>query len=136
MFGRFPLLTGDGRLPNGKVTTKMSIGDFFKKIGQWFKDMFTSDEAKARLAQVQSILPAVLQVVKTIAAMTPTRVDDEIIIAFEFFGVPLLAPTVPVEDKLRKLAQDVVTKTLPNVPLNVLNLAIELAVVSIKSSKK
>jgi hypothetical protein len=104
-----------------------SILGLLKKIGHFF----VSDRAQKLVREVGEILPVALTVVKHITSLTPTRVDDEVVKAFEMFGVPLVAgyPQNP-ELALRELASAVVKEKVPTAAQSVVNAAIELAVVA------
>lgn len=99
--------------------------------------IFKSDKAKHDFEVVAALVPKVLPIITTIATLTPTRTDDEIVNAFSHFGVPFLA--VGVTDPgaaLLQLATTVVAeKVAPGTAKNIIQSAISLAVTGMKADK-
>lgn len=113
-----------------------AIKAFFARIVSFF----TSDKLQHRLSQAYDILETVLPIVEQIAAITPTRADDEIVALAHQFLVPF--PERPMTEAqkaeyLRNTAVIAVRRTLTKfVPDSVIGLAVELAVNVVKAGKE
>lgn len=86
---------------------------------------------------LQDITKKALPIVEVIAALTPTRVDDEIIALFKLYALPNLDKwlQIPIEQRgvvLLEVAVSQLQKHFPNVPIFMLKAAIEMAVVKFK----
>jgi hypothetical protein len=111
---------------------------FLKTIIQKIVGFFSSRNAQAALERAAALVPQALPIVKQIAALTPTRTDDEIVAAFEKFGVPCAQQylSTPIASRgyvLLQLATAVLAAQFPSVATNVLNTAIQLAVTGAKA---
>lgn len=110
------------------------IGGFFTKVFTWF----TSDAAQRVAEKIQQYCMAALPVVEFIAAMTPTRIDDEIIALCKRFGLSnldkyLALPQDERGEALMAAAISELQKRFPNAPLSQLRAGIEYAVVISKA---
>ena len=105
------------------------IGSLFHKL----HDIFAGDKARAAFDRVLSISQLALPIVKEIAAITPNRTDDEIVAAYEKYGVPLLKGSPA--DLLRWLVAHVLRQQGEDAPNNEVNAGIELAVVAHKNGE-
>lgn len=106
---------------------------FFAAIGRIFKALFrkeTLDAIEKYVAQAENI-------VATIALLTPTRVDDEILAAYRALKAEgIWNPNLSTADKLRALAVYALRQAFPNARDSHLNLAVETAVVAIKDAQE
>lgn len=107
--------------------------NIFKRIISSVVHFVTSGKAEKALNQAAELAPKLLWVVKAIAEMTPNRTDDEIVAAYEKYGLPAAQAVLnlPPERKglaLLTIATDVAAVMFPSVPTKVLQTAIQLAV--------
>jgi len=111
-------------------------------IKNWFSKLlvfFRSGKAEAAFNTVADLIPKVLPIVQMIAALTPTKADDEILNAFSEYGIPAnLAQirTTPADQRgylLLQLATQIASKRFPGIATNILNSAVQLAVTGIKA---
>lgn len=108
----------------------------FKSIWGWVAKYFTSAQAEKTLKLACAYVERALPIIETIAAITPTRTDDELIALFKRFALPGIEAwlTVPVAergDALREVARTVLAREVElGTPQRVLNAAIELAYLS------
>jgi hypothetical protein len=112
---------------------------FLKTIIQKILSFFTSSKAQAALERAAELVPFALPIVKQIAALTPTRADDEIVAAFDKFAVPgaqqyLATPVAQRGYVLLQLATAALALQFPGLATNVLNTAVQLAVTGVKAS--
>lgn len=103
------------------------IGKFF---GTVFR-LFTGGATKAARV-IQKVTEEALPVVEAIAALTPTRTDDELVAAFRRFGVPLAKwwLTVPQDERggaLLELATQVLLQKFPTGPIHQIQAGVQLA---------
>jgi hypothetical protein len=94
--------------------------------------------AERAFGKVAEIVPRALPIVDAIAALTPTRADDEILAAFQHFGVPLLlrVEETPAEKRgllLFDLATGVLGKRYPGTATNLIQSAVQIAVTAHKA---
>jgi hypothetical protein len=110
----------------------MSISSFFHAVA----NIFRSDKAKRAFELASQIVPVALPIVEQIAALTPNRTDDEILAAFEHFGMPAIpAGIADPGAALLALATAVVGEKMPpGTPKSILQLGIQAAVTGMKSS--
>jgi energy-coupling factor transporter transmembrane protein EcfT len=106
---------------------------WIKKVLAGVASLFTSGKAQAAFDTALKYVPRAIEISKAIAALTPTRADDEIIAAFERYAVPFMPAylSMPVSKRgylLLSLATDVLAREAPGVATNVLNTAVQLAV--------
>jgi hypothetical protein len=111
---------------------------FLRTIIQKIVGFFSSHRAQAALEKAAELVPQALPVVRRIAALTPNRTDDEIVAAFEKYGVPcaqqyLATPVAARGYVLLQLATAVLAAQFPGVATNVLNTAVQLAVTGNKA---
>ena len=104
-----------------------------RNIIQKIASFFSSGKAEAALNQAAVLVPKAAPIVKEIAALTPNRTDDEIVAAFERFGVGgaatyLSTPPARRGYVLLQLATEALASEFPGVATNVLNTAVQLAV--------
>lgn len=112
--------------------------NFVKSFLSRIVGIFKSGKAEKAFNAVADLVPRAQPIVETIAALTPTKADDEIVAAYNRFGVPLLKQidTTPAEDRgylLLGLATQVLSKRYPGVATNILQSAIQLAVTAYKA---
>lgn len=115
---------------------------------QWLVNFFRSDRAQQVFKLVQDLMLVALPIVKQIAAMTPTRSDDEIVQVIERYGLKITEWSgflnIPMEDRgvvLRDIAVEVLRRTIVNslkpewqdVPQNVVDSSVQLAVTVMKA---
>lgn len=85
------------------------------------------------LRKTEPYLPEVYDWVRTLAQLTPTRTDDEIMRAADAFGVPLLLrPDVDRSAMLAEIVLAVARRKWPDVPERALRRAIEVAYGGVK----
>lgn len=109
----------------------MSLSSFFHHIIEFFK----SDKAKHAFGEVSKIVPIALVIVKRIAELTPNRTDDEIVAAFEHYGIPTIdRGKLDPGAALLELATKVVADRLPpGTAKNLIQTAIQIAVTGSKA---
>lgn len=105
--------------------------NFFKKVLGWL----TGGATKAA-SLVQRIATDAMPIIREIAALTPTRVDDEIVALFDRYAVPNADKwlALPVEDRgaaLLHVATSEMEKRWPT-QTHVLQLAIQLALTQLR----
>ena len=112
---------------------------FLKSVIQKIVSFFTSGKAEAAFNAAADLVPKALPIIREIAALTPTRKDDEILAAFDKFNVaPDVAqiratPSAKRGYLLLQLATDVLAAQLPGIATNILNTAVQLAVTGMKA---
>ena len=98
--------------------------EFFKKIGNLLKKLFSKDFR----ALVEDLAEMALPFVEAIAAATPNRTDDEIVAIYKQYRQEgLYDPSKPVDLLLRDLAVALLRDFAPGAAGRILNLAVELA---------
>lgn len=111
----------------------MKFLSFFKNIWKWA----TGDKVRNALAKVDKLVEVALPIVKEIAALTPTRIDDEIIALLEKYRLPVDAYIALPSDQrgaaLMAAATEEMKRLYPNLPINQLQSAIQLAVTILKN---
>lgn len=109
---------------------------WLRSIGNFFKSLFNPQTAAAIQRGLEAAAPYIgpaLEVVKLIAAVTPTRADDEIVKLIERYVSPVvLTPEADRAEVLRKIAVAELEKRFPGVAERVLNRAIEIAYGALK----
>lgn len=111
------------------------IKSLFSKI----LNFFTGGQAEKAFNAVADLVPKVLPIVQMVAAITPTRADDEIIAAFQTYGVAenvALIRATPTDQRgglLMQLATTVASRQWPGLATNILQSAIQLAVTGLKA---
>ncbi len=110
----------------------MSISSFFQNL----LHKFESPKAKHAFETAGQIVNVALPYVEAIASMTPNRTDDEIVKAFEHFGVPLIAGGITDPGAaLLSLATSVVSEKVPaGTAKNIIQLGIQAAVTGMKAT--
>ena len=103
-------------------------------------DFFRSPRVKNALDRVATLAQTALPIVETIASLTPTRVDDEIIAAYKHFGVPFVDAELSGDPKrigtaLLNLGTVVLARQAPGTSTSLLQTAVQLAVTVLKASK-
>ena len=110
---------------------------FLKKIFEWFK----SPAVRRAFEQAAELVPVVLPIVKQVAVMTPTRVDDELVELAERCGVPALAEAwtkLPGDERGVALFQAVVllaSQVLPGISGKIVSLAVQMAYTAWQTDK-
>lgn len=121
------------------------MANIFSRLLSGIKRLFTKEslyKIDAVLSEAEQIMPLAYQIAFTLAALTPTRTDDELIAAAQQitggeFKVADLLRNHSSGDVLRAIAKFALQKHLrTDVKSNVLNLAIEAAVAALEGSKK
>lgn len=80
------------------------------------------------LKKVEPYLPTIYDYVRTVAQLTPTRSDDEIMKVADLFGVPLLLePGADKGEVLAGIVLEAARRKWPDVPERVLRRAVEVA---------
>jgi hypothetical protein len=110
-----------------------SLAHFFTSI----KDFFSKPSVAAAFDKALSLVPEAIPVVEQIAALTPTRTDDEIIAAFKHFFIPLDTALLAVPQDQRgmllfNLAVAAVQKLVPAGASSIIGLAVQAAVTALK----
>jgi hypothetical protein len=104
------------------------IKSFFNRLVK----LFSNETAEALLSILEFLSPYVNKaypIVKKIAELTPTRIDDEILVAYDYFGFKdVFDPNIDKVEALRNLARLVLKKESKEpIKDHVVNTAIELA---------
>lgn len=110
--------------------------NWLKSIAKFFKALFSPETAAAIQKGIETAAPYIkqaLEVVKVIAALTPTRADDEILALLEKYGLPaILEPGANRAEILRQVALAELQKKYPGISDRTLNRAIEIALGAVK----
>ena len=112
---------------------------FLKNVIQKIVSFFASGKAEAALNVAADLVPKALPIVREIAALTPTRADDEILAAFDKFNVPAdlaqirATPGAQRGYLLLQLASAALGIRFPGVATNILNTAVQFAVTGLKA---
>ena len=109
----------------------------FSKLADWF----SSPSGQRTLNRIAELAQAALPIVETVAALTPTRADDEIIKVYKYYGLPVVESWLadPPADRglaLLDLATNVVQKRFPSVPTRLVQAGVQMAYVQFRESKE
>lgn len=109
---------------------------------KWFLKLFSYFKGRAAddVARALEISKSALPIVQLIAALTPTRMDDEIIALFQRFAVPNVEAwlRLPMEERGRALMQVAaleLKRRTPEATGRIIDLAIQFAVVQMRSQE-
>ena len=96
-----------------------------------------SDKADKIAKYLQDLMLQALPIVKLVASLTPTRIDDELIALFERFALPGVEEflKLPIDQRgkaLFEVAVKEMQKKYPNLPLTVIHKAVQDAVLYYK----
>lgn len=112
------------------------LKNIISKVAAWF----SSDKARKALETAASLVSLAAPIVESIAALTPNRTDDEVIAAYNKYGVPLTTAinnNTGINNALLNLATSVLRANLPankaEIATNILNTAVQLAVTATKA---
>jgi hypothetical protein len=112
------------------------------KVLNWFKQLWKwamNDHTIAVLRRVDDMIGLAMPIVKQIAALTPTMADDEIVALLDKFQVKVgYWLQLPPSDRgpvLFQVATAEMQRRYPDVPINQLQSAIQLAVTVMKANK-
>lgn len=106
-----------------------------KRLLGFFKGIFSKDSRTALVEAFETIkpfMPAVFDVVKVAAALTPNKTDDEIVRLSLALGVPELWGDRSKEEVIRSMVAAAVKRALPGLPDVVINSTIEAAYLAVK----
>lgn len=115
------------------------LRNFFDRIAAWFG----SPQVKHTFEQVAGLVSMATPIVAAIAALTPNRTDDEIMAAYQRYGVPLTTvfqagDQTAIGNALLNLATSLLRAKLGDqqgaVATNLLQTAIQIAVTALKAS--
>jgi hypothetical protein len=126
------------RLDVGHLVFKVKVLDKIKSAITTVARLFGSDKVQGALERAAALVPIALPIVQSIAWLTPTGADDEMVTLFARYGVPEIEKflALPREDRglaLLKVATDLVARRAPGVPTHILNTAVQFAVVAEKN---
>ena len=101
----------------------------FKAVRRWFSERAMSDIERAA-----ALVGPAIQIVAVVAALTPTRSDDELIELFRHYAVPgvdawLALPPADRGRALMTVAARELKRLTPDVGDRIIDLAVQLAVV-------
>lgn len=122
----------------------MNWAKLFSGVGGFFKRLFGDGAASYVniLEDISKPVSLVFPFVKKIAELTPNKTDDQILAAYEHFGMAELFSSEVGVDKntaIRNLAKNLLIKTQSAVsaplPNYLINLAIEFAYAKFKKEK-
>jgi hypothetical protein len=107
----------------------------------WFKKAWafvTGDRAKAALHRIDGMIEVALPIVREVAALTPTRSDDEIVALFEKYRISVKG-WLGLDDAskgaaLLQAASSKLQEYYPNVPWSQVQAAAQLAYVVAKNN--
>jgi hypothetical protein len=107
--------------------------NFLKRIWGVLRSIITSPKADAIARKINDLVPVVLPIVKTIAQLTPTRADDEIVALCEKYSLPVLGfyLATPVEERggvLLNIAAKIAKKFAPDSADHIIDSAVQFAV--------
>ena len=114
------------------------MANIFSSILHWFQG--SHPKVQAALDQAAHIAQVALPIVEQIAALTPTRTDDEIIAAYKHFAVPVIDAQVSggiggAGAALLSLGTAVVQAQFPGLPVSLVQTGVQLAVTAYKAQK-
>ncbi len=101
---------------------------------------FVAGRASSDLAVAIGLVKTALPVVRQVAALTPTRADDELIRLFDQYAVPgveawLSLPTAQRGRALMHVAATQLKRVVPDRIDRIIDLAVQLAVVESRQAK-
>lgn len=110
----------------------MKVPGWIRSLFSTVKGYFVSGRAAQHVDNVVNLIPIATTVVKTIAALTPTRTDDEIINLFQTYGLPkvelwLALPHNKRGPALMETALVELQRIAPDLDREVLRLALQSA---------
>lgn len=113
------------------------LKNLFSSVNGFFQKLFTPETAAGFIKLLELVSPyvnAAYPVVKKVAELTPTKLDDQIIAAYENFNMrDLFDPNKSKELALRDLVKEVLKRQLTQPAQDsMLNTAIELAYSKLK----
>ena len=105
---------------------------WLKRIWEWLRRLFRPDFGERIQRGLEAAAPYIeraYEVVALIAALTPTRADDEILEAARRLGIIefFVDPLADRGEILRRLALEALKRLFPQAPERQLNRAIEVA---------
>jgi hypothetical protein len=117
-----------------------ALGGAFKRLAALVSDLFTTEAGQQNIEKALGLAKLLLPMVERLAEATPTRVDDELIALFKSHGVPEVEKflAMPIQDRgiaLLYAGRFIAAATFPMVPRWLLDSAVQLAVLQIKSAK-
>jgi len=109
---------------------------WFRAIRKWFTANAVNDASMAA-----DLAKKAIPIVRIVARLTPTRVDDEIVRLFETFGIPKIDAwlELPIESRGRALfhaAAHELKRWAPGTVDRVIDLAVQMAVVEVKAAEQ
>ena len=107
----------------------------WSSIGRFFSRLFGSELGSKMMTGVRATeqyLPEIYQVVKWLAQMTPTRSDDEILLAAEKFGAVRAIAGRRGGEALAAIVVAWAARKWPDAPERRIRRAIELALAALK----
>lgn len=111
----------------------MKVLGFFKKLWRFV----TGDKLKGILQRIDNMVGVALPIVEEVAALTPTRSDDEIVALFKRFRITVEGWLGLPQDQrgaaLLHAATSEIGKLYPNVPVSQIQTAVQLAVTVMKA---
>ena len=112
------------------------ITDLFNRVNSFFKKIFSPEFAGAIAGVLEDLAPlvnAAYPIVKQLAALTPTMLDDGLVALYERYGIKDLFDENKSKDiALRDLSKELVRQNFPDVSESSLNTAVELAYKTLK----
>ena len=67
----------------------MAIPNFFKKIGGFFANLFSSKKFNQAVSQISGLAQAAFPIVELVAQVSPTKVDDLLVAAAKNLGLSI-----------------------------------------------
>lgn len=113
----------------------MRVLNWFKSLWRWAMN----DHTISVLKRVDDMIGIAMPIVKQIAALTPTRSDDEIVALLEKFHIKLSYwLQIPPSERgpvLLHVATNEMQKRYPEAPINQIQSAVQLAVTVMKANQ-
>lgn len=125
-----------------KQTTVNKFKSFFENIAHHVAAAFQwlgSDKAKAAFDQAATVVEHAAPIVQTIGELVPTGAIGEVADAYLKFGVPFAEEEIQsgpyaVGNSLLNLATGEVKKLFPNIPINIIQTGVQMAVTAYRAN--
>lgn len=133
----------DRRDREGKVLQAMNI---LKKFFRAIANLFSTPEGRQRIEKALSatyeLVQVAMPIVQLVAALTPTRADDEIVALIYKYALPVAIPREPLTDAekgavLKTAAVTILRNQLHSPPADsILDTAVQMAFLAFKNAEE
>ncbi len=114
--------------------------NYLKKLVEFFGRYFQSGQAERDLVTARNLAGVALPLVETLASLTPSRSDDEIVALFRQYSLPYVDRFLSLPADKRGLALLDAASTLlgrqnPGTATRILNAAVQMAYMAFRTQK-